>query len=417
MRNGAAVLLISNNFPPVRGGSGAVYASLARCAPERIIVLAPRIGYADGLPLIGWREYDRQAPFCVTRLALLRTVMGARQGAAQKVLFVARDILLRIHVAVSVLGMLARIRPRAVCIGELLASGWLLQLLRHIPGLRTLVYVHGEEITTDDQYDPGGVRRRRALLAADQIIVVSRFTQRTVRDLLGEPGRIVLIENGVDTTRFHPAPRNPELVGRYRLEGRFVFVTVCRLLEKKGVDQALRAFAGLLRLHPDTRYLIVGSGPFEPELRALAEGLGVTHAVAFAGNVAEQELVDHYRLGDVFMMPNRALANGDTEGFGLVFLEANGCGLPVIAGRDGGSTDAVRDDDNGLLVDGHSVPQIQAAMVRLREDAALRARLGQRGLAAAKAADWSSRAQAFLRVCLEGKGPPEHSVPAHSRVD
>jgi phosphatidylinositol alpha-1,6-mannosyltransferase len=400
------VLLIANNFPPVRGGSGAVYASLARCLPEHVTVLAPRINYGDGLPLIGWREHDRTAPFRVARLALLRTVMGIRQGGLEKALFVVRDILLRAQVAAAVLRLLVHIRPRAVCVGELLASHWLLQLLRHVPGLRTLVYVHGEEITTDDHYDPGSVRRRRALLAADRIIVVSRFTQRAVQNLLGQAPpdrlpRIVLIENGVDTQRFHPAPRDRELVERYRLAATFVFVTVCRLLEKKGVDQALRAFALLLPHHPEARYLIVGHGPYEPDLRRLAAELGVAHAVQFAGNVAEHELVAHYRLGDVFVMPNRALANGDTEGFGLVFLEANGCGLPVIAGRDGGSTDAVHDDENGLVVDGHSVPQILAAMRRLCEDPALRARLGRRGLEAARAADWSSRAEDFLHVCVD----------------
>jgi phosphatidylinositol alpha-1,6-mannosyltransferase len=133
----------------------------------------------------------------------------------------------------------------------------------------------------------------------------------------------------------------------------------------------------------------------------LATSLGVAEAVVFAGDVPEQELVAHYRLGDVFVMPNRALPNGDTEGFGLVFLEANGCGLPVIAGRDGGSADAVRDGENGLMVDGHSLPAIHAAMQRLRVDAALCQRLGRHGLAAARAADWTSRAEAFLHVCVE----------------
>jgi phosphatidylinositol alpha-1,6-mannosyltransferase len=402
MNADADILLIANNFPPVRGGSGSVYASLARCAAARITVLAPRIGYTDGLPLIGWREYDRTAPFRVVRLPLLRTTLGRRRGAMTKALFTLQDILIRGHVVWAVLRLLLRHRQRAVCIGELLASGWLLDLLGHVPGLRRLVYVHGEEITTDDPYDPGFVRRRRALLAADRIIVVSRFTRHAVLGLLGEAeaGRIVLIENGVDTGRFHPGPRSPELAGRYGLAGRFVFVTVCRLLEKKGVDQALRAFARLLPEHPDSRYLIVGSGPYEPFLRELVAELGLGEAVVFAGNVPDQELVEHYRLGDVFVMPNRALPNGDTEGFGLVFLEANACGLPVIAGRDGGSADAARDDENGLVVDGNSVGEIHAAMRRLREDAALRTRLGRLGLAAAKAADWTSRAEAFLQVCV-----------------
>jgi len=123
----------------------------------------------------------------------------------------------------------------------------------------------------------------------------------------------------------------------------------------------------------------------------------------FAGDVAEAELAAHYQLGDVFIMPNRALPNGDTEGFGLVFLEANACGVPVIAGRDGGSTDAVRDGENGLVVDGNSVPAVLHAMLALREDGVLRARLRQGGLAVAVESDWRRKAAAFLRVCTGGE--------------
>ena len=126
--------------------------------------------------------------------------------------------------------------------------------------------------------------------------------------------------------------------------------------------------------------------------------------VVFAGDVTEAELVTHYCLGDVFLMPNRALANGDTEGFGLVFLEANGCGLPVIAGRDGGTRDAVQDGVNGLVVDGQSVAAIAAAMLALIGDAALRARLARQGREVAAAADWSGRAATFLTAC-EGARP------------
>jgi phosphatidylinositol alpha-1,6-mannosyltransferase len=106
-----------------------------------------------------------------------------------------------------------------------------------------------------------------------------------------------------------------------------------------------------------------------------------------------------YRLGDVFVMPNRALANGDTEGFGLVFLEANACGLPVLAGRDGGSPDAVQHGQNGLVVDGQSVDQITAAMRRLRHEPELRAQLRQRGLEMAQQADWTRRTETFLAYC------------------
>ena len=397
----ARVALIANNFPPVRGGSAVVYANLARSASGRIIVVAPRINYADGLPVIGWREHDRRQPYRTERVALLRTVMpSAAPHGRRRLLFLVADLGIRLRLA----GTLARLIAggvRTICIGELQASGWVARLCAVLPGLRTILYVHGEEITTEDIYDSGHARARRVLLASDHIVVVSRFTERAVAGLLGEAhgGRVHLIENGVDGERFTVADRAADLVELYRLDGCFVYVSVCRLLEKKGVDVALRAFAVIHAGAPETRYLIVGTGPYRGELEALAAGLGLGSSVIFAGQVSDEELVNHYRLGHVFVMPNRELPNGDTEGFGLVFLEANGCGLPVIAGQDGGSTDAVRDGENGLVVDGRSVDAVAGAMRRLREDHVLYQAIRERGLAVAARSGWREKTAAFLRLC------------------
>lgn len=395
---GRRILLITNNLPPVRGGSGIVYDNLARHADGRIIVLAPRVNYQDGLVLIGWREHDRQAPYRVIRRDLLRTVL--RKPPPGRL----RDAAIRLGVLASLLRCLLRENIGAVCIGELVASAWVLAVLRLLPWITRAVYIHGEEITTRDDYDTRLERRRRALLAAHHVVVVSRFTASVVADLLGPAGRdrIRLIENGVDIARFSPRPRPADLAGQYGLAGCFVFVSVCRLLEKKGIDHALRAFARVAAEFPDSRFLIVGDGPYRATLETIAADCGIADKVAFAGAVAEEELVDHYALGDVFVMPNRRLPNGDTEGFGLVFLEANACGLPVIAGSDGGSIDAVRDGQNGLLVDGTAIDAIAAAMLALRRDPALRAQLRQGGLAAAAAADWRNKARAFVGLFDKG---------------
>jgi phosphatidyl-myo-inositol dimannoside synthase len=400
------ILLVTNNLPPVRGGSGIVYDNLARHAGGRIVVLAPRVSYQDALTLIGWREHDRLAPYRVIRLGLLRTVMReAAPSRLRRLRFRLHDAAIRVRLLAALLRCLlgAGIGGEgagAVCIGELVASAWVLGVLRLLPWVTRAVYVHGEEITTRDDYDTTLERRRRALLAAHHIVVVSRFTAGVVADLLGAAGRdrIRLIENGVDIARFRPAPRQPDLVSLHGLDGCFVFVSVCRLLEKKGIDQAIRAFARVVAAFPDSRYLVIGEGPYRSTLEGIAAECGVAGKVTFDGAVAEDELVDHYLLGDVFVMPNRRLPNGDTEGFGLVFLEANACGLPVIAGSDGGSIDAVRHGANGLLVDGQSVDAIAGAMLQLRRDPALRARLRLGGLEAAAAADWRHKAQAFLAL-------------------
>jgi phosphatidyl-myo-inositol dimannoside synthase len=400
------ILLVTNNLPPVRGGSAIVYDNLARHAAGRIVVIAPKVNYLDGLPLIAWREHDRLAPYQVIRLDLLRTVMcDAAPTRLRRLWFRLRDAAIRARLLATLTRHLLRGEVAAVCVGELVASAWLLGVLRTcFPWVTRVVYVHGEEITTRDAYDVRLERRRRALLAAHHVVVVSRFTAGVVGDLMGEArrGRIRLIENGVDVAHFRPVPRAADRVALYGLAGKFVFVSVCRLLEKKGIDQAIRAFARLGADCPDSRYLVVGEGPYRATLEALAAACGVADKVVFAGAVADDELVGHYALGDVFVMPNRRLANGDTEGFGLVFLEANACGLPVIAGSDGGSVDAVQHGHNGLLVDGHSVDAITHAMLELRHDAGLRERLRGNGLVAAAAADWRHKAGEFVAMLDAG---------------
>ena len=410
MTQPGSILLIASNFPPVRGGSAVVYDNLARNADRRIIVLAPKINYRDGLPIIGWREHDRHAPYRIIRLPLLRTrLRDGKRGGLWKLSLLADDIWIRLRLIATALFLIRRERISAVCIGELLASGWMLGILRWLAKTRLLVYVHGEEITTEDGYDKGARRRRQALLA-DRIIVVSRFTQDAIRSLLG-PGadaKLSLIGNGVDTRRFRCGERQSELLDLYSLRGRFVFVSVCRLLEKKGIDNAIRAFAELDALDQTCTYLIVGMGPFQQELRKIAAATSAKDRIVFTGEVTDDDLADHYRLGDVFVMPNRELANGDTEGFGLVFLEANSCGLPVIAGRDGGSTDAVCHGQNGLVVNGKSVAEIASAMAMLRSDTLLRAKLRKGGRAIAAAADWQGKAAMFVRLCAGETGNLAH---------
>ena len=407
------VLLVANNFPPVRGGSAVVYDTIARYGDGRVIVLAATHSYTDDLPLIGWREHDRQAPYPILRLRLLRTVLQTAplRGWVARARFRLGDLAIRTRVLATVLWLILLGGVRAVCIGELVSAGWLFSVLRLFPFVRRVVYMHGEEITTSDGYDDDFSRRRRYVAGAQRIVAVSRFTRAVTARLLADGtagaacgedagGRIVLIENGVDPQRFCPGPKRVDLLRYYGIEGAFVFVAVCRLLKKKGIDHAIRAFASVVAAFPDSRFLVVGDGAFRDRLEGIAAEVGVGEQVVFTGLVAEEELVDHYRLGDVFVMPNRELPNGDTEGFGLVFLEANACGLAVVAGNAGGSPDAVSDGVNGLVVDGRDVAAIGTAMLRLRKDAGLREVLAARGLEVAAGADWRGKAGAFLEVCV-----------------
>ncbi|MDB5372851.1 MAG: putative glycosyltransferase, partial [Belnapia sp.] len=234
MTRATPVVLVASNFPPVRGGSASVYAALARCAGGQVMVLAPQVNYADGLPIIGWREYDRQAPFQVRRIPLLRTIIAdSPPRGLRRLLFLAWDAALRVRVAAALLRLRTAIGPLTLCIGELLASSWIIRLFRHVPGIRIVAYVHGEEITTANPGDPGNRTGHQALQRCDAVIVVCRFTLAAVVALLGGPasrdrpgGQIRLIENGVDNSRFTPGEKSAALLERYGLTGAFVFVSV-----------------------------------------------------------------------------------------------------------------------------------------------------------------------------------------------
>jgi phosphatidylinositol alpha-1,6-mannosyltransferase len=394
-------LVVANTFPPVHGGSAIVYDSLARFGGGRVSVLAPQEDYRDGWPILGWREFDRRAPFRVHRSRLLRTLFLPEDASAlQRLIGLAADLAIRMAVLRSIWRIVRTEKIAVLCIGELVAGGWLAGACRRLFGLKTVIYIHGEEISTRTRYDEGGQRRRRAFAAADGIVAVSRFTQDTLTRGFGVPAsKIELVSNGVDLTRFVPRPRSADLVVRYGLEGRPVLLTVSRLYARKGMDRVIESLPAVLQQFPDLVYLIVGEGSYRPTLENLVAFHGLGRNVIFTGAVPDYELTEHYSLGDVFIMANREMPDGETEGFGLVFLEANACGLPVIAGRAGGSVDAVTDQVNGLVVDGDDTASISAAIIRMFQDDGLRESLRVGGGEVAQASGWDRRVEQFLRFC------------------
>jgi phosphatidylinositol alpha-1,6-mannosyltransferase len=391
-------LLVASVFPPITGGSASVYGSLARYAGGRISVLAPLINYMTGQELNGCASFDAAAPYTIHRVKLLRTVFPAQMRLQDRIAQAVQDILVRARVMAAIRRIVRTENITALCIGELVAGGWLIQVARFL-GLSSIVYVHGEEVSITDSYDPDRKRRRATLAAADSIVAVSVFTKTVLVSLMQvDPAKITLIPNGVDLARFSPRDKRADLLARYGLTGKRVLLTLGRLSPRKGQDMVIETLPALCKIFPDLTYLVAGDGPSRQALAARAESLGVRDRVVFAGSVPDSEVADTYALADIFIMANRTLPDGETEGFGLVFLEANACGVPVIAGRAGGSQDAVTDGRNGLTVDGEDAAMIAAAISRLLTDAKLRETLIAQGLATAAAAAWPARVADFLKL-------------------
>jgi len=165
----------------------------------------------------------------------------------------------------------------------------------------------------------------------------------------------------------------------YSLHNKRVVLSVGRLVQRKGFDRTLEAFAQVAPDHKNTNYAIVGEGPYKDDLLHIAKTLGIENRVQFTGSIDNKELAQWYLRCELFLMPSRELDNNDVEGFGTVFLEANSFGKPVIGGKSGGISDAVVDGETGYLVDPTDVTMIATAMNRLLNEESTAIQLGHQG--------------------------------------
>lgn len=403
MDHSSNCLLVASIFAPIHGGSANVYASLCRLSPQgSLAVLAARRYYDRGEEIDGWEKHDRQCGYPVYRLNLLRPPI--LPPPANKLISVWRfltiDLPLRTRILKTTLQLIRHHQIGVLCLGELNSSAWLGSICHRLTGCQLIYYIHGEEVTT--QFNAGSFGRNRfnSLSRADAIIAVSRFTQRTLIDDLGLPAeRVHLIENAVDTVRFSPGADDNAFRQRWGVVGKRLVVGVGRLVPRKGFDQTIRGWQEVIEQHSTAHLMIVGDGPQRAELQQLIESAGLQNHVTLTGPLSDADLLAAYRSADLFIMPNRTMPDGDTEGFGLVFLEANACGRAVIGGRAGGAVEAVRDGETGLLVDGNSVQEISTAINRLLTDDTFLKRLEKGGLAYAQANNWTTRATEFQSLC------------------
>lgn len=242
-------------------------------------------------------------------------------------------------------------------------------LASRVSGAPYAVWCYGKEAWTRPSWS-----RRRALGRAGVVLAISDFTARRVKAAVPS-ANVEVVHLGLS-----PGQRLPEGPSK---RGQLV-LSVARLIPGdayKGVDALISAFAGVTGRVPGAELVIVGDGPDRPRLEAIAAMFDVHERVRFAGRVDDDELASLYAKAAVFALPGRTQLGRcpEGEGFGLVFLEAAGAGAPVVAGRGGGTPDAVIDQVTGLLVDSDDPAAVTDAVARLLEDPALARRLGEAG--------------------------------------
>jgi phosphatidylinositol alpha-1,6-mannosyltransferase len=263
-------------------------------------------------------------------------------------------------------------RPKIVLAMNIAYGGILAFALRFM-GYRYYLWAYGYEF---HKVQGNPVLRRLYLKIyenAQCVFVITEFVANRLREFGVAPDKMRMVYPAVDPQRFRP-------LDIPRQDGQRVLLSVTRLVERKGLDQVIRALPQVLATCPGVQYWITGEGPMRTRWEELVQSMGLQDRVRFLGRVPEDELVELYNRCDVFLMPSRECQDsGHVEGFGIVFLEANACGKPVIGGTSGGMPEAIEEGKTGLLVDPEYIHGLAKAILRLLNDAPLARQMGQYG--------------------------------------
>ncbi len=360
-------LLLTYDFPPMGGGISRWMGELALRYPPGGLVVST--GQMDGS-----EATDARFPNRVDRLAMparrLKTIQGLVRWSR------------RVTTLTEELG------AGFIWCGNLRPAAYPARWAHQRSGIPYGVMLYGGDLLAlRHNYVESRLKRAaaRALLGSAEVLVtISRWTHDLACEVLREldlaesTGRVRVVPLGTDPAVFRPG-LDP---GPFRLAhglpaGRWL-LTVARLVPHKGIDTTIEALRLLSGRFPDLHYAIVGQGSYRAALETLAREAGVQERVRFLPDVADDALPLVYALADVYLGVSRQTAR-DVEGFGISLLEASASGKPVVAGRSGGTADAVRDGETGVLVNPESAEDVARAVAALLDDPGRAAVLGREG--------------------------------------
>lgn len=284
-------------------------------------------------------------------------------------------------------------------VGALACDRWRVPLVHT---MHTMAKVKNELLADDDVAEPMArvIGEQQVVDCADLVVANTAAEGQQLINLYGaDPDRLRVVSPGVDLTVFQPGDQQAARAALGIAADALVVMFAGRLQPLKAPDVLVRAIADLVSRRPEWRARLVvpiiggpsGSGLATPRaLRELAGRLGVADLVRFLPPMAQSELASYYRAASLVCVPSH------NESFGLVALEAQACGTPVVAAQVGGLATAVRDGGTGLLIDGHRPADYAAAFDRLLADEAWRSTLGRAAVDHARTFGWVRTAEQTL---------------------
>lgn len=340
------LLTLTIDFLPNSGGLARYADSLARVfAHDMTVVADVRVSHEEE------RDMCRQVPYTLHYEPFMKTGFPKWRGA---------------------FGILRRECPDVVIVHHALPLGtaaWLFGLWTKTP---FVVCLHGMDFATACVRPWKRFLLKRVLKSAHTVVANSRALAERVEALTNRQALVCY-----PTPWIHPhAP-----VHQKEQKRALILASVSRLVERKGIQRVLKTLASMPKWHCGLRYHITGVGPHASAIRADIKRYGLEDIVTLNETDAPEALRRAYEEADIFILPTTT-SGGDTEGFGIVYLEAAQFGVPSIASRQNGVDEAVIDEKTGILVSNDD--ELTKAIARLVMDASLRSTLGAQARTRAK---------------------------------
>ncbi len=239
-----------------------------------------------------------------------------------------------------------------------------------------ITILHGLEVTRlkSDKYKKKINNFKKALFYSDKVVSVSNYTSENARSIIESNKEIDIIPNFVNTKFYYPVDRI-SLLSRYNLDkDDIILLSLSRLIKRKGHFAVLDILKSLTVKYPKIKYFIAGKGDqsYELSLKSYVKRLNLNDHVFFLGYINEEDKKFIYNLCNIYLMTSLSTDNeGNSEGFGITFLEANACGKPVIGTKVGGISDAIQNGKNGYLINPNNSKELKKIIIKILEDKSL----------------------------------------------
>jgi len=390
-------LLVTLDFYPSIGGIASYWKNLGiYMSPEKWVVLAPVLQN-------GVKELDVPYPIYRRNFFSLKNC-HSEQGEESRRFYHSHlrggreygNLVFSYFFAIKHIYAIAKKeRIEKIIVGQILPVGsvvWLASKFLRIP---YIISVHGMDIGLASHHWRKKKLCNKIFADAEYVIANSRYTGSLVCEYGVPKEKIEYIFpcSSVTSKLLQGTYSIPE-----KLQSKKIILSVGRLVRRKGFEYVIRALPEVLKKEPDAHLVILGNGPLTVEFEKLVQEIALQTHVSFIKNASDAELATWYNACAVFVMAPYE-ESGDVEGFGIVYLDANGFGKPVIGTKSGGVPEAVIDGKTGLLVTPKNNEEIAQAVVRVLSDKNLAEKLGFQGRERAeKEFQWSIQAEKLQKI-------------------